>query len=113
MRDVEIYTTLEGKCPFFDWYNTLSNDYKVKVLKRINRLKDGNYGDWKHLSNSRLCEMRLFFGKGYRIYFKEINKVIILILAGSDKSNQNKTIRLADKYLAEYLTRSKTYDNKI
>ena len=57
--------------------------------------------------------MRLFFGKVYRIYFKEINRVIILILAGGDKSNQNKTIRLADKYLEEYLTRSKTYDNKI
>ena len=69
------------------------------------------YGDCKHLSNSKLSELRLDFGKGYRIYFKELNNVIILIIAGSDKSNQNKTIKQANIYYEDYLNRSKFNDN--
>ncbi len=69
---------------------------------------DGNYGDWKRLQNSQLSEIRLDFGKGYRIYFKELDNVIILLLAGSDKSNQKTVIKQADKYLEEYLSRSIT-----
>jgi len=53
----------------------------------------------------------LDFGKGYRIYFKELDNVIILIVAGGDKSDQKRTIKQADKYLEEYLTRSKNNDN--
>jgi putative addiction module killer protein len=50
--------------------------------------------------------LRLDFGKGYRIYFKELDNVIILIIAGSDKSDQKSTIKQADKYYEEYITRS-------
>lgn len=72
-------------------------------------MKDGNYGDYKRLQNSQLSELRLDFGKGYRIYFKELDNVIILIVAGSDKSDQKTTIKKADKFLNEYLNRS-TFD---
>ncbi len=107
MKEIELYTTAEGKCPYIEWVQTLSVDYRIRINKRINRMRDGNYGDWKHLQNSELCEMRLFFGKGYRIYFKELDNVIILIIAGSDKSDQKRVIKQADKYLKDYITRSK------
>ena len=82
-----------------------------KVIKRVNRLEYGLYGDCKKLTNSKLSELRLDFGKGYRIYFKELDNVIILIVAGGDKSDQKRTIKQADKYLADYLNRSKDNDN--
>ena len=69
-------------------------------------MREGLYGDWKHLQNSKLSELRLDFGKGYRIYFKELDNVIILIVAGSDKSDQKSTIKQANKYYEEYITRS-------
>ena len=69
------------------------------------------YGDCKRLTNSKLSELRLDFGKGYRIYFKELDNVIILIVAGGDKSDQKRTIKQADKYLEDYLNRSKNNDN--
>ena len=105
MKKIEIYTTLDNKCPYLEWLNSLSLEYKVRIQKRINRMYDGNYGDFKKLQNSELSELRLDFGKGYRVYFKELNNVIILIIAGSDKSNQIKTIKKADEYLKEYLSR--------
>ena len=111
VKDIEYYTTLDGECPYIDWFKTLSRDYQSKVIKRVNRLKDGLFGDCKRLTGSKLSELRLDFGKGYRIYFKELDNVIILIVAGGDKSDQKRTIKQADKYLEEYLTRSKNNDN--
>ena len=69
-------------------------------------MQNGNFGDCKRLQNSELSELRLDFGKGYRIYYKELDDIIILIVAGSDKSDQKKVIKQADKYLNEYLNRS-------
>jgi len=107
MKEIEYYTTPEGKCPYIEWRNTLSIEFQVRVAKRLNRMTDGNYGDWKHLQNSKLSELRMDFGKGYRIYFKELDNIIILILAGSDKQSQKAAIKQADKYLEDYLTRKK------
>lgn len=73
---------------------------------RLKRIKQGNFGDYKPLQNSELSELRFDFGKGYRIYFKEIDNVIILIVAGGDKSDQKRLIKQAGKYLNEYLKRS-------
>ena len=105
MKEIEYYVTQDGKCPYISWRNSLSKEFQVRIFKRINRMQDGNYGDCKRLQNSQLSEIRLDFGKGYRIYFKELDDVIILILAGSDKSNQKSVIKQADEYLKEYLHR--------
>ena len=111
LKEIEYYTTKDDKCPYIEWFYSLSKEYQSKVIKRINRLENGLYGDCKHLSNSKLSELRLDSGTGYRIYFKELNNVIILIIAGSDKSNQNKTIKQANIYYEDYLNRSKFNDN--
>ena len=110
-KEIEYYTTKDNKCPYIDWFKTLSREYQSKVIKRVNRLENGLYGDCKRLTNSKLSELRLDFGKGYRIYFKELDNVIILIVAGGDKSDQKRTIKQADKYLTDYLDRSNRHDN--
>lgn len=110
-KEIEYYTTKDNKCPYIEWFNTLSRDYQSKVIKRVNRLENGLYGDCKRLTNSKLSELRLAFGKGYRIYFRELDNVIILILAGGDKSDQKRTIKQADIYLEDYLNRRNNNDN--
>ena len=104
-KKIELYTTQDGKCPYNEWFDELSFNYQTRIYKRINRMQDGYFGDCKRLKNSQLSELRFFFGKGYRVYFKELDDIIILILAGSDKSDQQKIIKKADEYLEEYLTR--------
>lgn len=106
MKQIEFYTTLDGKCPYVDWINSLSYEYQARIDMRLKRVSEGNFGNHKRLQNSALSELRFDFGKGYRIYYKELDNVIILIIAGSDKSDQNKIIKQADNYLKEYLTRS-------
>lgn len=106
MKEIEFYTTINGKCPYIEWVETLSLEFQTRVDMRLKRLSEGNYGDHKRLQNSQLSELRLDFGKGYRIYYKELDKIIILIIAGSDKTKQKTTIRQAEKYLEEYINRS-------
>ena len=103
MKEILFYKTKNGKCPYTEWLESLSLEYQFRVQKRINKLKDGLKGDWKKLQNSKLSELRLDFGKGYRIYYKELDNIVILIIAGSDKSSQQKTIKLANTYYEEFI----------
>ena len=65
-------------------------------------MEEGNYGDCKKLVNSELSELRYDFGKGYRIYYAEINNIILLLVNGGDKSSQVKDIENAQKFLNEW-----------
>lgn len=111
MKQLEYYTTESGKCPYINWFEKLNPIYQVKVLTRLDRLLEGNKGDWKPLQNSELSELRLHFGSGYRIYFKEFDNAIILIVSASDKSNQEREIKKANKYFKDYLSRRNENDN--
>ena len=47
-KEIEYYTALDGKCPYVEWRDSLCPDYQVRVAKRLNPMRDGNYGDWKN-----------------------------------------------------------------
>lgn len=111
MKKLEYYTTLEGKCPYLKWFEGLSETYQAKIFTRLDRLPEGNKGDWKPLQNSKLSELRFHFGSGYRIYFKETDETIILLLAGSNKSDQERAIKKANNYFEDYLKRKNKNDN--
>ena len=49
--------------------------------------------------------MKFKFGKGYRIYYIDLNDVLILFLAGEDKSTQNNDITKANQYYKDYIER--------
>lgn len=106
LKQIIYYKTIDGKCPYEDWFKTLDNKTKSIIDNRIERLIDGLYGDHKKLSNSMLSELRFFIGKGYRIYYKDLTNVIIIIVAGSDKSDQKCVIKLAEKYFKDFIERN-------
>lgn len=111
-KQIIYYTTLDGQCPYQQWFLGLDGRTQSIVQARVDRLKDGLKGDWKRLTNSKLSELRIDFGKGYRIYYRELNNIIILIVAGSDKSDQKRTIKQADKYLKELENRRTHHDKR-
>ena len=62
---------------------------------------EGNFGDHKKIDNE-ISELRLKFGSGYRIYYTEIDNVIVLLVNGGNKSTQNKDIQKAKQILQEW-----------
>ena len=106
LKKIIYYKTDDGRCPFDEWVNSLDNKYKSIIDNRIERLMDGLYGDHRKLSNSLLSELRFFVGKGYRVYYKDLTNVVIIIVAGSDKGNQDRVIKQAEKYLKDFIERN-------
>lgn len=67
---------------------------RARIDIRIRRLSLGNAGDAKPVGDS-VSELRVDHRPGYRIYFIQRGEVVIALLAGGDKSTQDKDIRIA------------------
>jgi putative addiction module killer protein len=104
-QKITVLETEDGHSPFEEWYHSLQdNKTKARILARIDRLRDGNFGDWKSLGEG-VFELRIIFGSGYRIYFARVENRIVVLLGGTDKRNQqkdiDKAIKLWEKYKGE------------
>jgi putative addiction module killer protein len=101
-REVRNYRREDGKSPFEDWLSTLrERDAKAKIKARLRRVSLGNLGDYKSVGDG-VCELRVDWGSGYRVYFGQTGKTVVLLLCGGDKSTQNQDIRRAKEYWADY-----------
>jgi putative addiction module killer protein len=68
---------------------------KAKILFRIQKIEsNGHFGDCKPVGNG-INELRINYAKGYRIYFKEKNDSIVILLIGGEKSTQQSDIKKA------------------
>lgn len=80
---------------FAKWLDKLPDiQARARVLVRIERLATGNSGDAKPVGEG-VSELRIAYGPGYRIYFKEHGRELIILLAGGDKSSQTRDIKTA------------------
>ncbi len=93
------YVARNGKSYYDEWLSTLGGNIRLNVLKNVKKLTVG-LGDQKNLEN-KLWELRVDFAQGYRIYFYRDGLEIILLLAGSDKRDQERTIKLARNFIKE------------
>ena len=81
-----------GACPIEDWLNSIKDTQtKQRVQSRLDRVERGNLGDCKPVGQG-IFEIRLDFGAGYRIYYAVAGTTLIVLLAGGDKSSQDKDI---------------------
>lgn len=55
---------------------------------------DGHFGDCNPVGDG-IKELRVNFAKGYRVYFKEKDGKIIILLCGGEKSSQQRDIKRA------------------
>ena len=68
---------------------------KAKILFRIQKVEsEGHFGDCEPVGDG-IRELKISYAKGYRVYFKEKEGKIILLLVGGDKSTQQKDIEKA------------------
>ena len=105
-KEVVVYQTRDGREPFSDWLEGLSDkSLQQRIWVRLNRVQYGNYGDHKRFHG--IIELRLHFGKGYRIYCGEDDGRLIVVLAGGDKSSQDRDIQQVFIYWRDYYDQKK------
>ena len=78
-----------------DWIDSLKDRTgRARVQVRVDRLAHGNPGNFRALTDG-VIELKIDVGPGYRVYYTERAGVLIILLAGGDKSSQTKDIQRA------------------
>jgi len=67
---------------------------KIRIDMKIKRLALGNPGDVEPIGEG-CSEMKINYGPGYRVYFKDTGREIIILLCGGVKSTQSRDIEQA------------------
>ena len=101
------YSDPTGRVPFRDWLESLGDRQgRAKIRARLERVAAGNLGDCKAL-RAGVMELKVDFGPGYRVYLSRQGSVMVLLLCGSDKSDQDRAINQAIDYLNDWKLRGK------
>ncbi len=80
---------------FAKWLDGLEDiRARARVLVRIERLATGNPGDVAPVGEG-VSELRIDYGPGYRVYYKQFGESLVILLAGGDKHTQAKDIKTA------------------
>lgn len=86
IRETKIYSR---------WFGALRDrKARARIQTRLDRLQLGLLGDVKPVGEGVL-ELRIDYGPGYRVYFVHRGQELVILLAGGDKSTQEKDIKIA------------------
>jgi putative addiction module killer protein len=87
---------------FSAWLSALRDKRaRAKIIVRVERLAKGNPGDVAPVGDG-VSELRIDYGPGYRVYYVQRGTRYVLLLAGGDKSTQDRDIALAKRLVDEY-----------
>jgi putative addiction module killer protein len=104
-RNVEVYVSPSGSVPFDDWMTGLKDPIgKAAIDSRIGRLRLGSLGTKLREVGDGLIELKIDTGPGYRIYLADDGRNSLILLAGRKKT-QNRDIKAAKGYWADYKAR--------
>ena len=96
----QVYTLRQTQ-EFQDWLDELKDRRaQIRIVARLRLAEAGNLGDWKPVGGE-VSEMRVDVGPGYRLYFTRRGNLLIIMLAGGDKSTQSRDIRRAQRILKQ------------
>ncbi|NEW83435.1 MAG: type II toxin-antitoxin system RelE/ParE family toxin [Mariniphaga sp.] len=91
---------IEKTTEFDKWLRKLKDfRAKAKILFRLQKIEDDeHFGECETVGNG-IRELKIDYAKGYRVYFKESDGKVIILLIGGDKSTQQKDIEKAKEIL--------------
>jgi putative addiction module killer protein len=82
---------------FSKWLRGLRDrQARARIQTRIDRLQLGLAGDVKPVGEG-VSELRIDYGPGYRLYFSQRGRELIVLLAAGDKRTQDRDIKTALK----------------
>ncbi len=101
------YTTEDGTDLYQKWVDALrDNRTRIAVLRRIDRVSMGNFGDHKPCRDG-VSELRVDVGPGCRVYYFQYGETLVVLLCGGDKRTQDADISKAIACKIDFLRRMK------
>ncbi|NHT78168.1 type II toxin-antitoxin system RelE/ParE family toxin [Rhizobiaceae bacterium CRRU44] len=77
---------------FAKWVGDLRDQNAVaRIVMRIRRMETGNFGDVKPVGEG-ISELRIPYGPGYRVYFVQQGRQVVILLCGGNKSSQARDV---------------------
>ncbi len=77
------------------WLNGLRDiRARARILVRVERLAAGHAGDAEPIGEG-VSELRINYGPGYRVYYKQQGRELVILLAGGGKGSQSRDIKTA------------------
>ena len=96
----------KGVCPLRIGCNLLEIEKARAIIRnRINRVRLGNTGDVEPVGEG-VFELRIHYGPGYRVYYGELERVVVILLCGGTKRSQSRDIERAKIYWQDLRSRS-------
>lgn len=101
------YLDSSGRDLYQDWLDRLRDTTgRVAIQRRIDRIADtGNLGSHDFCRDG-VWELKIDVGPGYRVYYVEVKKTMVLLLGGGAKPTQDRDITQAVKHWKNYQERS-------
>ncbi len=98
------YLEVNGKELFKEWHRRLKDEKaKVRIQTAVDRMVDGYFGDHHDLPNTGgLWELRIHYGRGFRVYYGYHQGAIIVVVCGSEKDNQDAVVRKSAQHWAAF-----------
>ena len=108
MVEIRRYVSSSGRDVFGEWLSKLRDARaQAKIAIRLDRVAAGNFADCKRLQGG-LCDLRIDWGPGYRVYYAMLGRSCVPLLAGGDKRKQSADIERALVYFKDYRERTGT-----
>ncbi|MBA1290577.1 type II toxin-antitoxin system RelE/ParE family toxin [Pseudomonas japonica] len=93
--------TIKQTATYQTWERKLKDQRaKAAIAARVFRIANGLMGDVSPVGQG-VSELRIHYGPGYRVYFKQRGDELIILLCAGDKGSQARDIEMAKK-LAEH-----------
>jgi putative addiction module killer protein len=106
VNTIYYYQSADGRRPFVDWLEAMADrQARARIEARLARVASGNLGDVEPVGDG-VAELRIDWGPGYRVYFAQAGRRIILLLCGGDKRTQQRDINRAKKFFEDYKART-------
>jgi putative addiction module killer protein len=106
LRKLVEYLEADGTSPFERWFKRLNAVAAAKIMTALYKMEQGNLSNVNPVGRG-VAEYKIDHGPGYRVYFGQDGKELIILLAGGSKKGQNADIQLAQKRWREYKARKK------
>jgi len=97
-----LFMVVEETEGYRGWINSLRDRAgRARIQVRVDRLVHGNPGQHRDLTDG-VSELKIDFGPGYRVYYTKRGDRLLILLAGGDKSSQQKDIQTAISLARNY-----------